>query len=77
MADPRVCCILGVCCPPNGTEQKEALASYLRDRVGPNSLPVEASHYYEIAGIVLDLYGAGPHRDRFNEIEPATLESPE
>ena len=30
MSNGEVCCILGVCCPPGSTEQKDALVAMIR-----------------------------------------------
>lgn len=39
--DPIVCCILGVCCPPNSDKQAEALASWIEANVGEKATPKE------------------------------------
>lgn len=33
-SDPVRCCILGVCCPPGGVAQAEAMTTYLHEAFG-------------------------------------------
>jgi len=33
--DQRRCCILGLCCPPGGAAQRQALRDWLREKVLP------------------------------------------
>lgn len=40
MPDPIRCCLLGVCCPPGGKAQREALRSWLLEKLG-NSLTAD------------------------------------
>lgn len=45
MADQRRCCILGACCPPLSQDQKDALASWLCDKLtGVPLVPEDTKH---------------------------------
>lgn len=39
MADPRKCCVLGVCCPPGSPEQRAALKAWLLGHLFGSEMP--------------------------------------
>lgn len=42
--DPYLCCLLGICCPPNSVEQVRRMAKILMDRGIHNSLESAEAH---------------------------------
>ncbi|HKV10721.1 MAG TPA: hypothetical protein VJ725_21450 [Thermoanaerobaculia bacterium] len=67
--DPRICCALGVCCPPGSAEQEEALIALLREGIDEDVDLVTDYSMRVIARAVFKLFGAGPHEARFKELE--------
>ncbi len=42
--DPYICCLLGLCCPPNSAEQLEKAATILMDRGIHKTLDAARAH---------------------------------
>jgi len=61
MSNGHVCCILGVCCPPGSSRQREALATELAKVSGQHQEAVTTpSHVRACADYILDNFDLAP-----------------
>lgn len=66
--DPRICCALGVCCPPDSAEQLDTLAGLIAEsRKGAIEQGRDIDH--AVASMVLKLFGTGPHDKQLAALE--------